>query len=131
MKLWYRIIALYFLIALARSEEQEDNADDAKPAAICNVVECSKLFNPRLEAMEMAVKKIALAILSQTSDVFAPIKEILEEDSTFTSILSLNSTIYSSSTKAPSVSNGTHKEGKLIKDNHDIFLTFLIYFASN
>ncbi|XP_045028206.1 uncharacterized protein LOC116935922 isoform X2 [Daphnia magna] len=94
----------------SRSEEQEDNADDAKPAAICNVVECSKLFNPRLEAMEMAVKKIALAILSQTSDVFAPIKEILEEDPTFTSILSLNSTIYSSSTKAPSVSNGTHKE---------------------
>ncbi|KAI9558632.1 hypothetical protein GHT06_015420 [Daphnia sinensis] len=106
MKVWYRIITVYLLIALVRSEE----SDDVKPATICNAAECSNLFNHRLEAMEMAVKKIALAILSQTSDVFAPIKEILEEDPTFTSILSLNSTIYSSGTKTPSVNNGTHKE---------------------
>ncbi|XP_059351846.1 uncharacterized protein LOC130690021 [Daphnia carinata] len=113
MKLWYQIITLYLLITLARSEEQEEN-DNAKPAGICNVAECSKLFNPRLEAMEMAVKKIVLAILSQTSDVFAPIKEILEEDPTFSSILPLNSTIYSSSRKAPSVNNGGHKQDKNI-----------------
>lgn len=126
MKLWSRTVILYLLIALARSEEQLES-DDAKPAGVCNVAECYKLFNSRLEAIEMAVRKIVSAFTSQTSDVFAPIKAILEEDPTIISIMSSNSTTYSSitiNTNASSVNNDAFKESKLTNDNYDVLVMF-------
>jgi hypothetical protein len=63
-----------------------------------------------METIEMAIRTIVTALSSQTSDLFAPIKAILEKDLAVRSILSAtpirqNTTTFSSASSAGGIKN--------------------------
>jgi hypothetical protein len=96
---------------LARSAKiQTENRDGD-----CITPECQQLPQDRLETIEMAVRTIVTALSSQTSDLFAPIKAILEQDLAVKSILS--ATPIRPSTTTSSASSGGIEKSFGIKAN--------------
>jgi hypothetical protein len=103
-------ILIIVCVVFVRSAESQpgENSD-----AICNTPECQQqLLQSRLETIEAAFRTIVTALSSQTSDLFAPVKEILAQDLAINSILSATpirpdptaSTINSTATKnAPEI----------------------------
>lgn len=90
--LWCRFVLVHFFIVFASSEllESENNEGPAAAKVICNT-EFNQLQN-RLVTIEAAVRTIVSAVSSQTNDLFAPIKEIFQQDPFVRSIISLNYT---------------------------------------
>ncbi len=82
----FYLIIIQFVIVFTRSAKiQTENRD-----ASCSTPECQQQWpaQNRLEIIEMAVRTIVTALSSQTNDLFAPIKAILEQDLAVRSILS-------------------------------------------
>jgi hypothetical protein len=88
--LWCRLVFVHFFIVFASSELLESENHEGPAKVICNT-ECNQLQN-RLATIEAAVRTIVSAVSSQTNDLFAPIKEIFQQDPFVRSILSLNYT---------------------------------------
>jgi hypothetical protein len=103
---WFRFWLVHFLIVFVKSELQSENNEGPKStsSAFCSV-ECNQQLQNRLETIEAAVRTIVSAVSSQTDDLFAPIKEIFQQDPSVRSILSLNFT----SSAIPSTKNSTFK----------------------
>jgi hypothetical protein len=82
----FHLIIIQLVIVFTRSAKiQTENRD-----ASCSTPECQQQWpaQNRLEIIEMAVRTIVTALSSQTNDLFAPIKAILEQDLAVRSILS-------------------------------------------
>jgi hypothetical protein len=88
--LWCRLVFVHFFIVFASSELLESENHEGPAKVICNT-ECNQLQN-RLATIEAAVRTIVSAVSSQTNDLFAPIKEIFQQDPFVRSIISLNYT---------------------------------------
>ena len=91
--LWCRLVLVHFFIVFASSEflGSENHEGLAAAKVICNT-ECNRQLQNRLETIEAAVRTIVSAVSSQTNDLFAPIKEIFQQDPFVRSIISLNYT---------------------------------------
>lgn len=82
----FYLIIIQFMIVFTRSAKiQTENRD-----ASCSTPECQQQWPAQnnLEIIEMAVRTIVTAHSSQTNDLFAPIKAILEQDLAVRAILS-------------------------------------------
>lgn len=107
MKLLH-LIFIHFVIVLARSEEiQPGNRD-----VFCKTPECQQQSpQNRLETIEMAVRTIVTALTSQSSDLFAPIKAIVEKDLAVRSILSATPIRPNTNTSSSASSGGIKNVG--------------------
>ncbi len=96
-----QLIIVNLVLVLTRSSNVQPENQDVN----CITPECRQLPQNRMETIEMAVRTIVTALSSQTSDLFAPIKAILEKDLAVRSIISAtpirqNTTTFSSASSA-------------------------------
>jgi len=121
-----RFLLVHCLVVFVRSETESENHEGSQKStasAFCNT-ECNHQLLKRLETIEAAVRTIASAVSSQTNDLFAPIKEIFQQDPSVRSILSLNftsSTIETSKNTTTKINSVTFAQGNFEKRKHTYY----------